>query len=249
MSYIEIENVSKSYNRDKKIFETFSLKIHKGKFISFIGSYGSGKTTLLKMIAGVESIDGGKILIDNCLPENLKNKRKIGFAFQEPKLLPWKSVIDNIALPTEIHDKKDIEKAKKLLKLVDLEEKADKYPRELSGGMQRIVSILRAMILEPAVLLMDEPLSSIDEINRDELHEKLISIHKANKQTTILVTHSIHEAVYLSDEIYVLGGSPTKVIKTIIPKKPRKVNSKFSSDTMRQVAEIREELRKAVNYE
>ena len=135
-----------------------------------------------------------------------------------------------------------------MLKLVDLEEKKNNYPYELSGGMQRIVSILRAIMLEPEVLLMDEPLSAIDEINRDELHEKLISIHNKDKKTTILVTHSIHEAVYLSDEIYILGGSPTKIIKKVIPDNPRKFEKKFSTETMQQVSKIREELRKAVNY-
>ena len=246
MSYIELKNVSKSY-KNKKILNDISLKINKGKFVSFIGSYGSGKTTLLKMIAGIEKTNEGKILIDNCLPEKLKTELKMGFVFQEPMLLPWRKVIDNITLPSEINGEKNIERANELLKLVDLEGKGECYPNELSGGMQRIVSILRATILNPAVLLLDEPLSSIDEINRDDLHEKLIKIHTENKQTTILVTHSIHEAVYLSDEIYILGGNPTKIIKKIVPKMPRKIENKFSSDTMTQVANIREELRKAVN--
>lgn len=247
MSFIEVKNVSKSY-KNKKVYEEFSIDIEKGKFISFIGSYGSGKTTILKMIAGIEDIDNGKILINNCLPRELKKKQKIGFVFQEPMLLPWRSVLDNITLPGEFTKKKDIEKAINLLKLVDLEEKKNNFPNELSGGMQRIVSILRAIILEPEVLLMDEPLSSIDEINRDELHEKLISIHNKDKKTTILVTHSIHEAVYLSDEIYILGGSPTKIIKRVTPNNPRNFKKKFSTETMQQVSEIREELRKAVNY-
>ena len=162
-------------------------------------------------------------------------------------LLPWRNVIDNITLPLEINGNKNIDKAYSLLKLVELESKGKCYPSELSGGMQRIISILRATILKPNVLLLDEPLSSIDEINRDDLHEQLIKIHNKNKQTTILVTHSIHEAVYLSDEIYVLGGNPTNIVKKIKPKLPRKFKSKFSSETMMEVANIREELRKAVN--
>lgn len=247
MSYIEVKNVSKSY-KNKKIFENISLDIEKCKFISFIGSYGSGKTTLLKMIAGIENTNKGEIFIDNSSPEKLKKDLKIGCAFQEPMLLPWRKVIDNVTLPSEIKCNKNTEKAYKLLELVEMEEKANCYANELSGGMQRIVSILRAISLEPAVLLLDEPLSSIDEINRDDLHEKLIKIHKENKQTTILVTHSIHEAVYLSDEIYILGGTPTRIVKKIVPKMPRKIENKFSSETMQQVAEIREELRKAVNY-
>ena len=246
MSYIEIKNVSKSY-KDKKVLENISLKIDKGKFVSIIGSYGSGKTTLLKMISGLEKIDEGQILINGFSPEKLKEELKMGFVFQDPMLLPWRNVIDNITLPSEINGEKAIEEAKKLLKLVDLESKEKCYPRELSGGMQRIVSILRASIMKPSVLLLDEPLSSIDEINRDDLHEKLIKIHEKNKQTTLLVTHSIHEAVYLSDEIYVLGGSPTRVLKMIVPKKPRRIENKFSSNTVIEVAEIREELRKAVN--
>ena len=213
MSYIEIKNVSKSY-KSKKIFEDLSLNIEKGKFVSFIGSYGSGKTTILKMIAGIEKIDSGTILINGQLPKDLKEERKIGFVFQNPELLPWKNIIDNISLPTQIAGNKDIKRARELLKIVDLSKKENCYPKELSGGMQRIVSILRATILKPSVMLMDEPLSAVDEINRDDLHEKLIKIHKKNKQTTLLVTHSIHEAVYLSDEIYVLGGRKvTNIIK------------------------------------
>ena len=248
MSYIEIKNISKSYN-DKKVFEDLSFDIKENQFISFIGPYGSGKTTLLKMIAGIESINKGKILIDGHTPEELKEERKIGFVFQNPELLPWRNIIDNIALPTEINGNKNTNRAKELLKLVDLSKKENCYPKELSGGMQRIVSILRATILKPSVMLMDEPLSSVDEINRDDLHEKLIKIHVKNKQTTVLVTHSIHEAVYLSDEIYVLGGKEyTHIIKKIKPKNPRKIENKFSSETMKQVTEIREELRKVVNY-
>ena len=247
MSFIEVKKVSKSYN-NKKIYEDFSISIEKGKFISFIGSYGSGKTTILKMIAGIEEIDCGEIRINNCLPQELKEKQKIGFVFQEPMLLPWRNVIDNITLPGEFNDNKNNKKAENMLKLVQLEEKKNSFPYELSGGMQRIVSILRAIALDPTVLLMDEPLSAIDEINRDELHEKLISIHNKDKKTTVLVTHSIHEAVYLSDEIYILGGNPTKIIKKVVPNNPREYEKKFSTETMQQVAKIREELRKAVNY-
>lgn len=247
MSYIEIKNISKSY-KNKNVFNDFSIEIPKGKFVSFIGSYGSGKTTLLKMIAGIERIDKGEILIDGVSPKKLKDELKLGFVFQEPMLLPWKNVIDNINFPLKIIGKNDNTSAIELLKLVELEEKRDCYPNELSGGMQRIVFILRTAILNPLVMLLDEPLSSIDEINRDDLHEKLIKIHNENNQTTILVTHSIHEAVYLSDEIYVLGGNPTKVVKRILTKDPRKIENKFSSQTMEQVTSIREELRKAVNY-
>ena len=141
MSYIEIKNISKSY-KNKNVFNDFSIEIPKGKFVSFIGSYGSGKTTLLKMIAGIERIDKGEILIDGVSPKKLKDELKLGFVFQEPMLLPWKNVIDNINFPLKIIGKNDNTSAIELLKLVELEEKRDCYPNELSGVMQRIVSIL-----------------------------------------------------------------------------------------------------------
>jgi len=222
------------------------MNIKKGKFVSIIGSYGTGKTTLLKMIAGIEPISKGKILIDNHLPDYLKNKKKIGFAFQDSMLFPWNNVMDNLTFPTEINGKINFAKANVLLKLVGLYSKKDSQIHELSGGMQRILAILRATILDPSVLLLDEPFSSIDEINRDDLHEKLIDIHEKNNQTTILVTHSIHEAVYLSDVIYILGENPAKVIKTVIPTTPRKIDKKFSTKTMQEVAYIREMMREVV---
>lgn len=245
MSYIIINNVSKSYN-NKKIIENLNVNIEKGKFVSFVGAYGTGKTTLLKMLAGIENIDEGNILIGGCSPEVLKKNRKIGFAFQHHMLLPWRNVINNILLPCQLNKNKDIKEAERLLKLVGLEEKKFCYLSELSGGMQRIVSILRAIILKPSILLLDEPLSAIDEINRDDLHEKLIEIHNQNGQTTILVTHSIHEAVYLSDEVYIMGESPAKIIKKICPKNPRIKSEKFSSETMENVALIRKELREVI---
>lgn len=242
MSYIKISNISKSYN-NKKIIEKFNLTIEKGKFISFVGAYGTGKTTLLKLLAGIENIDEGNITINGCSPKELKEQRKIGFAFQQPMLLPWRNVLNNILLPAEFNKEEKSNEAKELLNLVGLQNKMEAYPSELSGGMQRIVSILRAIILNPSILLLDEPLSAIDEINRDELHEKLIEIHNKNSQTTILVTHSIHEAVYLSDEVYILGGSPARIINKITPRNPRTKSKKFSLETMQDVSKIKEELR------
>ena len=204
MSYIKIDKLSKSYN-EKTVFQDFSLEIEKGSFIAFVGQFGCGKTTLLKLLAGIEKIDSGKILINNQTPESLKKEIKMGYVFQEPLLLPWKTVEENISLPLELANKNNPKRVNMMLKKVGLEEKTKKYPKELSGGMQQIVSILRAIINNPAVLLLDEPLSAIDEINRNKLQDILIKLHKSNKQTTVLVTHSVHEAVYLADTVYILG--------------------------------------------
>lgn len=245
MNYIEINKLSKSYH-DKQIFQDFSLNIKKGSFVSFVGKFGCGKTTLLKLLAGIENFDVGKILIDNETPETLKKEIKMGYVFQEPLLLPWRNVESNIKLPLELANKKNDAKINKMLKTVGLEEKAKKYPKELSGGMQQIVSILRAIVNNPAVLFLDEPLSAIDEINRNKLQDILIKLHKVNKQTTLLVTHSIQEAVYLSDEIYILGGSPTRIIDCIKPKYPREKKYKNSLETIKTIEKIRKKLEKAV---
>lgn len=245
MNYIEIDKLSKSY-QDKLVFKDFSLNIKKGSFVSFVGPFGCGKTTLLKLIAGIENFDDGKILINKQTPEVLKKEIKIGYVFQEPSLLPWKTVESNITLPLELANKNHYKKVDQMLKIVGLEEKAKKYPKELSGGMQQIVSILRAIINDPAVLFLDEPLSAIDEINRNKLQDILIKLHKVNNQTTILVTHSIQEAVYLSDEIYILGGFPTQIIDCVKPKYPRIKKCKNNLESIKTIEKIRKKLEKAV---
>lgn len=245
MSYIKIDKLSKSYN-EKTVFQDFSLEIEKGSFIAFVGQFGCGKTTLLKLLAGIEKIDSGKILINNQTPESLKKEIKMGYVFQEPLLLPWKTVEENISLPLELANKNNPKRVNMMLKKVGLEEKTKKYPKELSGGMQQIVSILRAIINNPAVLLLDEPLSAIDEINRNKLQDILIKLHKSNKQTTVLVTHSVHEAVYLADTVYILGGSPIQIVDCIKPKNPRVKRYKNSIETLKTVERIRNKLEKVV---
>ena len=245
MCYIEIDKLSKSYN-EKQVFQNFSLNIEKGSFVSFVGQFGCGKTTLLKLLAGIETFDDGKILINKQTPETLKKEIKMGYVFQEPLLLPWKNVESNIGLPLELANKNDYKKVNQMLKMVGLEEKAKKYPKELSGGMQQIVSILRAIVNNPAVLFLDEPLSAIDEINRNKLQDILIKLHKVNNQTTILVTHSLQEAVYLSDKIYILGGSPVKIIDCVKPKYPRIKKYKNSLETIKTIEKIRNKLEKTV---
>lgn len=245
MNYIEIDKLSKSY-QGNKIFKDFSLNIKKGRFVSFVGQFGCGKTTLLKLLAGIEKIDNGKILINKQTPEFLKKQIKMGYVFQEPLLLPWKNVESNIKLPLELAQTNDFKIINQLLKTVGLEEKTKKYPKELSGGMQQIVSILRAIVNNPAVLLLDEPLSAVDEISRNKLQDILIKLHNLNNQTTILVTHSIEEAVYLSDEIYILGGNPTQIIDCIKPKYPRIKKYKNSTETINTVEKIRKILENVV---
>ena len=219
MSYIEIKNVSKSY-KDKKVLENISLKIDKGKFVSIIGSYGSGKTTLLKMISGLEKIDEGQILINGFSPDKLKEELKMGFVFQDPMLLPWRNVIDNITLPSEINGEKAIEEAKKLLKLVDLESKEKCYPRELSGGMQKRVSFARAIVTEPNSILYDEPTSGLDPISSTLIEDYIVRLKEETSAASIVVTHQMstitrtaNRVIMLYDGKIVYEGTPDDMLK------------------------------------
>lgn len=245
MKYIEFKNVKKEFS-NKKVFDDLSFQITKGKIVSFVGPYGSGKTTILKLLSGLIESDSGSISIGGKTPKELLENRKIGFAFQETLLLPWKTVLENLQFPLLINNNQESSNAMDLLKLVNLEEKANSYPRELSGGTQKIISILRAIILNPTILLLDEPFSAIDEINRDELHEKLIDIHNCSKQTIVLVTHSINEAVYLSDEVYVLGENPARIVKTIKPVHHRIKKMKYSYETLKEINMIRDILKEGI---
>lgn len=242
MDFISLTNISKRfYNR--LVLDNINLSIPRGAFVSIVGPYGSGKTTLLRMLAGLDNAYTGDIHIYGKKPIELIKCKKIGYAFQHPTLLPWRNVIENITLPSELNNKTDISKAEALLKFMNIENLAFKKISELSGGMRQLVSILRALSLDPDVLLLDEPFSSIDEINKDKLHEEVLKLHKQNNETIIMVTHSLHEAVYLSDMIIVLGGNPTTISHVIKPTLiKRNLKMKYSQEVIEQVNSLRKEL-------
>jgi sulfonate transport system ATP-binding protein len=214
MSFIEILNLTKSYE-EKDILSNINLNIEKGEFVSIIGRYGSGKTTLLKVIAGLNKNYTGEVLINGLNPSQVLKERGIGICFQKSNLLPWLNVIDNVSLPLKIIGDKSNEKAQALLKTIGLSAISKNKVNQLSGGMEKLVSIARSLILDPMVLLLDEPFSSLDEMSRENLYKKLLNIHKKTNKTTILITHSIFEAVYLSDKVIVLNGDPS-TIKSVI---------------------------------
>ena len=212
---IKIESLSKSYE-DFLVLDNINLEINDGEFVSILGSFGCGKTTLMKIIGGIINDYTGVVEIDGISPVKILKKRKIGFCFQKANLLPWRNVIKNISLPLELNgDKKSLDKSIELLNLVELSSIATKNVWEISGGTQQLVSILRSLSLNPDILLLDEPFSSIDEISRDKLHNKLIEIHKKTKKTIVMITHSINEAVFLSDKVVILTKNPAKIIEIL----------------------------------
>ncbi len=222
---IRFVNVSKKY-KSRLILEDINLEVPKGKLISIIGPFGCGKSTLLRLCGGLIKPSSGSILIEGMSPSTLVHQRKIGFCFQKPNLLPWRTAYENIKLPLEIAGKKEDSEIEKYFNLFKIRQYSDQYPYEISGGTQHLVSIIRSIILKPKLLLLDEPFSSVDEVNRTYLQDHLLELQKKTKKTMILVTHSISEAVYLSETVVILGKNPGSIIKIIkidIPVRKQKI--------------------------
>jgi NitT/TauT family transport system ATP-binding protein len=191
-----------------------SLGIEKGDFVSLIGPSGCGKTTLLRVIADLEHPTGGRVSIHGMTPEEARLKRAYGYVFQAPALYPWRTIGKNIGLPLEIMGYSKDERAvriRKGLELVNLTGFENKFPWQLSGGMQQRASIARALSFDPELLLMDEPFGALDEIVRDKLNEQLLRLWEMTQKTVVFVTHSIPEAVFLSTKIVVMSPRPGKI--------------------------------------
>lgn len=242
MSFISLENITKQYKGLAGVRDV-SLKVEQGAFVSIVGPFGSGKTTLLRIIAGLISDYGGEAAIGGMTPEEARTARRIGVGFQQPTLLSWRNVIDNISLPLEIAKPSAYTEPAELLELAGLASIKERNIHELSGGTRQLVSILRSLVLNPDVLLLDEPFSSIDEMTKDKMHEKLLAIHRERKQTTILVTHSLQEAVYLSDQVIVLSAAPGR-IKSIhnIDFIRDSIEAKYSPEALKYVRRLRAEI-------
>lgn len=221
----ELSNVGKTYKRNKVVaLEGVSLNLHKGSFSSVIGSSGCGKSTLLKIMAGLIPPSTGRVVLQQ--QPVTGPRRDIGMMFQQATLFPWRTTVENIVLPIEIRDgRKAAEKAKglahELLSIVGLQDFENVYPNELSGGMAQRAAICRMLITEPAVLLLDEPFSALDELSRDMMNMELQRICTEQQATAFLVTHSIPEAVILSDDIYVMKPRPGRIAEVVTVDLPR----------------------------
>ena len=221
----ELTNVSKTYARNAVVaLENVSLTLRKGSFTSVIGSSGCGKSTLLKIMAGLIPPSKGRVMLQS--KPVTGPRRDIGMMFQQATLFPWKTAVENIVLPIEIRDgkaaaKQALNKANELLDIVGLKGFENVYPNELSGGMAQRTSICRMLITEPAVLLLDEPFSALDELSRDMMNMELQRICREQNATAFLVTHSIQEAVILSDEVVVMKPRPGRIAEIVTVDLPR----------------------------
>jgi NitT/TauT family transport system ATP-binding protein len=216
---IEILSADKTYSNGTRALEAVDLKIQPGEFVTLLGPSGCGKSTLLKMIAGLLTPTDGRILIWNKPIDKVESSgHKLAFVFQEATLMPWSRVRANVRLPLDLHGDARAEAEKRVddsLELVGLSKFADAYPRELSGGMQMRVSIARALVTQPDLLLMDEPFGALDEITRNKLDSDLLELWEKKKLTVVFVTHSIYEAVYLSTRVVVMAARPGRIVDQV----------------------------------
>jgi len=191
-----------------------TLEVGYGEFLCVLGPSGCGKSTLLRIVGGLLGPTSGDVVVGGQTPAEAQVEKGLGFVFQEPSLLPWRSAFDNIRLPREVNRARNRDfgqSVEDLLRLVGLEQFGHYYPSQLSGGMQQRVALARALAFEPSLLLMDEPFGALDEITRAAMRYELLRIWDADQKTVIFVTHSITEAVTLSDRVAVLSGRPGHV--------------------------------------
>lgn len=213
---LELKRLNKSFDNDFQVVKNVNLKVEKGEFICFVGPSGSGKTVLLYLIAGFLQASSGKIFVKK------EDVRSVGLdrimVFQDHMLFPWKSVIGNILFGltnSGLTEKEKYKVAKKYLDLVGLAKFEDWPIHKLSGGMKQRVAFARALVTNPEILLMDEPFSALDSIARRNLRKNLIKIWQKTKKTILFVTHSINEALYMADTIYIMSSRPITIRKRI----------------------------------
>jgi NitT/TauT family transport system ATP-binding protein len=217
---ISLKSVGKVFRNGTEALRRISLDIPSHpQFVRLLGPSGCGKSTLLRIISGLDTCSSGSVEWPTSMHDvQARPLEQVGFVFQEPTLQPWSTVFDNVYLPMRLKGqrRKDAhDRVMEVLKLVHLDGFANNYPRQLSGGMKMRVSVARALVMKPKLLLMDEPFAALDEITRLQLNNDLLELWQAQGLTVIFVTHSIYESVYLSDRIVVIGARPGRIVADI----------------------------------
>ena len=227
------------------VLEKLQHRIENGRFVSVIGPSGCGKTTLLRIIAGLERASSGRVLLDH--KELVQGSEEIGLVFQEYALFPWRTTLQNIEMGLEI---KGVDKEKRrstameYINMFNLGGFEHRYPKELSGGMKQRAAIARTLVMNPRVVLMDEPFGSLDSQTRNGLQEFLLGVWERRRDTILFVTHNVDEAVFLSDQIIVLSKRPARIVKTFEVGLPRPRDR-----TGQECNEIRREVLKVLSGE
>lgn len=230
VSAISLKEISKRFvarggNDAVEALSALDLEIRQNSFVSLVGRSGCGKSTLLRIIAGLEVPTTGTIQIMGASQQDYRRNSNFGFVFQDAALLPWKTVLQNVMLPLRIRKQGAAwqweERAHALLQMMQLDGFADHFPAQLSGGMRQRVAIARAIACEPDILLMDEAFGALDDFTRSEVHRELVQLCRQRPMTVVLVTHSLPEALLLSDEIVVMAPRPGRISAIVAVEHPR----------------------------
>lgn len=244
-AHVRVKNLRKTYQTRSDEIEAIrevQMEVAEGEFISILGPSGCGKSTLLMIVGGLLPLTSGTVTVGG---ENVsKPRRDTGVVFQAPVLMPWRTILKNVLFPIEslgLRQDDYIDRAHELLKMTGLSGFADNVPSELSGGMQQRVAICRALIHNPNLLLMDEPFSALDAMTRDLMNQELLRIWEEYKKTVLFVTHSIREAVFLSDRVFVMSPRPAVIseIVTIDLPRPRELAIEETPEFNEYVAHLR----------
>jgi NitT/TauT family transport system ATP-binding protein len=253
MNFVELDRVSLRYGEDGDgtlALEGTTLSVAAGEFISVVGPSGCGKSTLMKVVTGLWPPSAGTVVVDG--REVSGPLSIVGMAFQNPTLLPWRKTLDNIMLPLEIvrphrtrlrrERQAYVAKARELLALVGLKGFEERFPWELSGGMQQRASLCRALIHDPSLLMLDEPFAALDMFTREELWVALQDVWLARRPTVILVTHDLREAVFLADRVLVMSSRPGRIIadQRIELERPRQLDVTYEPYAVAMVHQLRE---------
>ncbi|MCC7204272.1 MAG: ABC transporter ATP-binding protein [Phycisphaeraceae bacterium] len=218
-----VRRVFESHRGPVSVLEGLDLDVEAGDFVAILGPSGCGKSTLLRLIAGLDRPDGGQVELRGAEGTNTTSGGGIAYVFQDAHLLPWRDVLGNVVLPLELMGQSRRSRktaALAAIEKVGLSEAVDRYPAQLSGGMRMRVSLARAMVTRPRLLLLDEPFAALDEITRQHLDEELRALWRESRMTVVFVTHSTSEAVYLAERAVVLSKRPARIVRDVLLKLP-----------------------------
>ena len=253
--YIRIDGLSKTFGTGGDgvlALDDISCSIRQGSFVTIVGPSGCGKSTLLRILAGLLDYEVGSVRLDG---QPIRGTRRdVGVVFQSSILLPWRTILDNVLLPAEVlglDKRRARERAMHLLQMVRLEGFEHKLPRQLSGGMQQRASIARALLHDPKILLMDEPFGALDAMTRERMNLELQRIWMESGKTVVLITHSIPEAVFLGDQVFVMSPRPGRLERVIAIDiaRPRTMAAMSEPTFARAAAEIRERFSHAASFD